>query len=561
MFYRTLHWYILRDLIRVFLLTATALTTLLAFGGTFKPLTKEGLDVIQLLQVMINLVPAMLAYAIPMAALFAAVLVYWRLSTDNEITACRAGGISFTAVVVPAIMLGLAVASADLIFVNYVVPMFLQRAERVVRRDLGSLLVQKVARQEPFQYNDMVVYADRGRLLELEDDDAPKGIDKRTVVRLEGMACTMTKDNQPMFIIVAKAANVIFDEVRSTDTIYCLVQLDEGAAFSASTFGRISGNIKSIPPDGVPQPIPSQLKEKVKFLNFLQLQRLNDEPSRYGPINRVIQSIDMALRQQQVAEMLKAGWRPNTPMIFDQGLGGGESVSVTAPVAQLSDQRTLVFRSAGNTPVRVDQYRDGKRIYYYTAQNAVLFMSDDADGQSFNGVSHGTLQLTGDVVRRDLIRNIPPSETDKIVNIQPLVMPTAIVEKVKSIDAEILRKADASQFTPDVQRQIKTVRDRVQKLVREVGSELHSRGAFAISCLMLVMLGAALGILMRGQNPLFVFVVGFVPAIVLVLLMTAGRRVMESSHGDPMQGIAIIWTGNVILVALVIGVYAKLLRQ
>lgn len=561
MFYRTLHWYILRDLIRVFLLTSTALTTLLAFGGTFKPLTKEGLDVFQLLLVMINLVPAMLAYAIPMAALFAAVLVYWRLSTDNEITACRAGGISFTAVVVPAIILGLAVASADLIFVNYVVPMFLQRAERVVRRDLGSLLVQKVARQEPFQYSNMVVYADRGRLLELEDDQAPKGIDKRTIVRLEGMACTMTKDNQPMFIIVAKAANVIFDEVRSNDTIYALVQLDEGAAFSASTFGRIAGTIKSIPPDGVPQPIPSQLKEKVKFLNFLQLQRLNDDPARYGPVNRIIQSIDLTLRQQQVAEMLKSLWRPGTPMIFDQGLGNGETVSITAPIAQLSDQRALVFHSSGNTPVRVDQYRNGKVAYYYTAQSATLFMSADAEGQSVNGISQGTLQLMGDVTRRDLVRNLPPSETDRIVNVQPLVIPQTILDRVKTTDADLLRKADPKQFTPDVQEQIKTVRDRVQKLVKEVGSELHSRGAFAISCLMLVMLGAALGILMRGQNPLFVFVVGFVPAIVLVLLMTAGRRVMESSHGNPIQGISIIWAGNAILIALVVGVYAKLLRQ
>src|SRR5262245_53195121 len=95
MIYKTLHWYILRELLRVFLMTASALTTLLAFGGTFKPLTKEGLDVVQLMKITTNLMPAMLAYAIPIAALFAAVLVYWRLSTDNELTACRASGVSF----------------------------------------------------------------------------------------------------------------------------------------------------------------------------------------------------------------------------------------------------------------------------------------------------------------------------------------------------------------------------------------------------------------------------------------------------------------------------------
>ncbi len=561
MFYRTLHWYILRDLIRVFLLTATALTTLLAFGGTFKPLTKEGLDVFQLMQVMLNLMPAMLAYAIPLAALFAAVLVYWRLSTDNEVTACRAGGISFTAVVVPAIILGLAVASADLIFVNYVVPMFLQRAERVVRRDLGSLLVQKVARQEPFQYNNLVVYADRGKLIELEDQEAPQGVDRRTVVRLEGMACTMLKDNQPMFIIVAKAANVIFDEIRAKDTVQALVQLEEGAAFSASTFGRISGDIKSIPPDGVPQPIPSQMKEKVKFLNFIQLKALNADPSRYGPVARILQNIDIKLQQQQAAELLKKQWRANSPMEFDQGFGNGDKVVVTAPTAQLSEQNALVFRSSGNAMVRVDQYRSGKLSYYYTAHAATMYMSDDTEGQSLNGISRAMIQLTSSVVRHDASRNLPPLENDKIVNVQPLVLPASVVQKIHMTDAEVLRQADPSQFTPDIQQQMTTVRERITKLVKEVGSELHSRGAFAISCLMLVMLGAALGIMLRGKNPLAVFVVGFVPAIVLVLLITAGRRIVENVHSNPGQGIAMIWAGNVLLVALVIGVYAKLLRQ
>src|SRR5438874_1565599 len=102
MLYRTLHSYILRELLRIFLLTASALTTLMAFGGTFKPLTKQGIDVGQLMVILLNLMPAMLAYAIPIAALFAAVLVYWRMSTDNELTACRAGGVSFLSIVMPA---------------------------------------------------------------------------------------------------------------------------------------------------------------------------------------------------------------------------------------------------------------------------------------------------------------------------------------------------------------------------------------------------------------------------------------------------------------------------
>src|ERR1035437_8435615 len=111
MVFKTLHWYIFRELLRIFVLTASALTTLLAFGGTFRPFTKRGIEVAQLMAIMMNLMPAMLAYAIPIAALFAAVLVYWRLSTDNELTACRASGISFVTIALPALILGLSLAS------------------------------------------------------------------------------------------------------------------------------------------------------------------------------------------------------------------------------------------------------------------------------------------------------------------------------------------------------------------------------------------------------------------------------------------------------------------
>jgi hypothetical protein len=73
---------------------------------------------------------------------------------------------------------------------------------------------------------------------------------------------------------------------------------------------------------------------------------------------------------------------------------------------------------------------------------------------------------------------------------------------------------------------------------------------------------------MRGRNPLVVFVVGFVPAIVVVLLITAGRRLVENAAVTPVSGggilwlgYGVIWAGNVLLLGLVIGVYAYLLRQ
>ena len=86
--------------------------------------------------------------------------------------------------------------------------------------------------------------------------------------------------------------------------------------------------------------------------------------------------------------------------------------------------------------------------------------------------------------------------------------------------------------------------DAITRLQQSINSELNSRASFALSCLTLVMLGAALGILLRGKNPLAVFVVGFVPAIILVLLITAGRQLTESDPAHTVGGIAAIRAGN-----------------
>ncbi len=54
---------------------------------------------------------------------------------------------------------------------------------------------------------------------------------------------------------------------------------------------------------------------------------------------------------------------------------------------------------------------------------------------------------------------------------------------------------------------------------------------------------------------------GFVPAIILVLLITAGRRMVENGSGNEVAGLWVIWTGNIFLLALVLCVYARLVRR
>jgi lipopolysaccharide export LptBFGC system permease protein LptF len=566
MVYRTLHAYIFRELLRIFLLTAVTLTTLMAFGGLFKPITKFGLDIRQLLVIILNTMPAMLAYAIPVAALFAAVLVYWRMSTDNELTACRAGGISFVAVVMPAFVLGIVVASIDLVFVNYVVPRFLQSTERAVMRDLGSIIVSAIGRQEKFQYGPIVVYADSAELLDSPEPGTSQ-------VRLRGMAGSMVDKNRPSRTVVAREALLTISNTQFEDTVQIEVELDGAAAFDPNAmFRKYLGPVPSITPDGRPFLVPSQLRSKPKFLNWRQLSKLNMDPSSFPTVAETIkrigdaytlQTIGQRLRDEALRKPAPSATRPGSVALTLDQSGAGTTAgsqlrlsagAVTFDTAALPE-RCLSFYGTPQAPVRVEQWTDGRHRQTFTCDYAVVELSIDRFANTGVGAA---LELLGNVKRRDEVLKLdnPAGPT--------LLSGIVLAPRIKDVPlppATELETIATTSPSPTMQALGVKARDAVQKLFQNIDSERHSRGSFSLSCLTLVLFGAALGILLRGKNPLAVFVVGFVPAVVLVLLITGGRELAEGNRGNVDAGIAMIWAGNVILLGLVVGVYAKLLRH
>src|SRR5450755_3616317 len=111
---RTLFWYVFKDLMKIFFMSSGALAGIMSFAGLLRPLTQNGLDGWQVALLLRYLMPAMSTYSLPVAALFATTVVYGRMSADNEVTACRASGISFLSMTMPAMLLGIFVASVSM---------------------------------------------------------------------------------------------------------------------------------------------------------------------------------------------------------------------------------------------------------------------------------------------------------------------------------------------------------------------------------------------------------------------------------------------------------------
>src|SRR5205814_7060511 len=148
---RTLFWYVFKDLVKIFMMASGALAGIMSFGGLLRPLTQQGLDASQVSKMLGYFTFPMMAYSLPVAALFAATMVYGRLSADNELTACRAGGISHLSVATPALLLGLVVSILSLLLLCFIVPRLTLQVERIIKSNIARVVSNEIDRSHQIQ--------------------------------------------------------------------------------------------------------------------------------------------------------------------------------------------------------------------------------------------------------------------------------------------------------------------------------------------------------------------------------------------------------------------------
>lgn len=548
----TLHGYILRELLKVFGLTLIAMTAVLSMAGAlYNLLQYEGITATDLFAILPLLLPIVLTVALPVSALFAGTMVYGRLASDNEFTACRAAGINVHGLFKPVLLLSLLIGSITAVAVNYVIPDFARRIDRYVRSNIGEFAYQQLRSRGFVHYNknegqnylvsaeaakrvrpDVLVahgferpeaglsyfWVDEPRVLVVEGDQV------RLFSTAEGGLCQFDNRDGPVkfTLTLAKARTVEMDRN--------VVNLEK------QTFGPIE----------LPIPFP----ERAALMTFDTLLEWRQAPWRAQEVKTEVAKFLTRFQTEyfvgEVSRKVAAG-EPLTLRMRD-----GRSYSVKASAAK-SDDRSMKLE---RVVVEHQSESGGSR---WTAPEATLSVLDrgdtllgpsDANGSASPGSMHGlprlSLRLAGSaqdpVVETQLAGGQRPRR-QRDVRFDPFELPTELLGPALHVtESQAVGRAFPFDLSADAEKNRKALVNRTERLGRKVVATLNSRFCYATSALVTIIMGAILGMMFRGSQALAAFALSCVPLMVIILVMLFGNQ-MALNPGKALVGLGVMWGG------------------
>jgi lipopolysaccharide export LptBFGC system permease protein LptF len=595
---KTLFWYIFGNLLRIFFMTTGALAGMMSFAILLRPLTENGLDFGQVNRLLIYSLPAVCAYSLPISALFATTVVYGRCSADNELVAMRAGGISYFSprrfsVALPALVLGLVVAVISMLMLCFIVPIYSLKVEEVIYSNIARVIANRIERTHAlgFQRSDGTVfnvYADDARLV-----PADPAFPTRQRVELIGpawMQYSRSPTNEwvmiPKEFWMARSAMVSIDRPSPSKPSMVTVELNDGIKFPRIFFGNVQAGVGS---SGFgPFEIPSLINENVKFLDISRLAQLAHDPGQARIVQTMVRAL-IRMQQQQTymavvsaaidhhaadgtSSFLFANDEPDSDT-FEIGardvtgqLQGSELV-FTSPI-QGDPSSIWMTRTHGSQQTLLAHAQE-MRIRVQSISSEPTDADAPADRMNVNIELFKVALRTQDGIDTPRLSysqsfSVPMPKTIRAIDHKTLA--NFLGDPVAPNDAE--PDLHGPWRVPQYNAFLLTVEQvRANNAAR---SELHGRASFALSCLTLVMVGCALGVMFRSGNFLNAFAASFVPALLCITLVVSGQQMAThvsyalnfTALRNPLPtALVFIWSGNVIVLIAAIYLTVRLQRR
>ncbi len=543
----TLHKYIFRELIRIFFLAAVALTVMMSLGSILRPVQEFGVGPGQVVDLIGYFVPITLTFVLPMAALFAAALVYGRFASDNELDACRASGISLLTLVYPGLALAIIVAIANLIMSFYVVPAFIQRAEKAIKADAKQIIFRNIQRKGYYKPPDgrYLIYADQA---DMQNST------------ISGVVIVEIKDGKIQKIITTENAKVQFNLSKKFNEVQILAH---------NTYQIGSENegwffFEWLP---VTAEFPPLMADDIKFKKIDKMKEIIADPMLFSPVEKIAREtyaqFIAELLAKDIEDAIGKGRIRNSPLTanaedndkFYKLYSGQRIVEFTADGCRTEGEKRVGL--TGDVEAIEYDAESHKILRTLRSKKAMLII----DGDEFSPTL--TLEFSAASVQQ-------PDGTEDLsgrIVIRGLILPKAAIDKLKTADVlkTISPKAIAAALEAPPSPKLELLEQRLWRKIHrtlvEIQGEIHSRLVFGIGCLPMVLIGIGLGIIKRGGHLLTAFGTSCIPAAVLVVCIMMGRNIIKNPQSHVGSGVIMMWGGAIFLLLLTLVIYRKLLKN
>jgi lipopolysaccharide export LptBFGC system permease protein LptF len=531
----TLHRYIFREVFKVFVLAAVALTVIMSLGSILRPVQEYGVGPRQVVHLMGYFLPITLTFVLPMAALFAASLVYGRLAGDNELDACKASGISLLTLIYPGLALAIMVAIANLILSFYVMPAFVHRAQKSLKDDAKQILFRNIQRRGYYKLppdERYLIYADRANA---QSDT------------LSGVVITELKDYEIKRIITAENAEVRFSPHQRFNEVQIIphnvyqMGLDEEGGFFIESMS-------------LTKRFGSLLEDDIKFKKIDEMKRIRLDPMHFYPIEELARETYAQFTAELLAEDI-TDKITDTANSFYKLHSNDRFVEFTAGRCGPQDEKKVEL--TGEIVVVESDVATRRPLRTLRAAQALLHLEGDELAPTLTMEIYNANWQSEDGSEGLAARHI----------IRGLILPQTVTDKFTSEDTlkTVSPASTASAMKKPPSPNLTTLQDKlyrkIQKTTVEIEAEVHSRLVFGVGCVTLIMIGIGLGIIQKGGHLLSAFGASSVPAAMLIVCIMMGKNIAKNPGSQTCSGIVLMWTGLLILSLLAGLMYRKLLKN
>jgi lipopolysaccharide export LptBFGC system permease protein LptF len=536
----TLHRYLFRELFRIFSLASIALTLILSLGSILRPVQEYGIGPGQVLFLMGYFLPITLTFVLPMAALFAGALVYGRFTSDNELDACRASGISILTMIYPGLALAIIVAVVNLLLSFHVMPAFVRLAEKSFKNDAKQMLFRNIRRNKYYtlpstsevQY---LIYADQTD----EQNDA-----------LFGVIAVEMKKGAIGKIITSKGAKVRI-ELRDRLNV---VQISAFDAYQMDE--KAEGGAKEL---HLTKEFGALLGDDIKFKTIEEMKKIQNDLMHFNPIYQLAYNTYAQMSTELLARDIKTKIANNTNNYYHL-LGEPNSVQFTAGKINLGDNEEIELTE----DVVVIEYDTDTKEALQTLKcaSASLHIEGEKldptltmDIYSMDIYSAKTEGLVGSKERHIIRGLLIPQTVQNLANQfrtekKPFLTPEKLVSPLTGME----QSSKLDKLRAQLDRKIR-------KTIVQIKAEKHSRLVFGIGCVPMIMIGIGLGIIKKGGHLLSAFGTSCVPAAVLIVCIMSGKQITENLSSQDLSGVSLMWGGLATLSSLAIVIYGWLAKH